>query len=375
MQQVELNLQTAVLATLATVMMIGLGFLRHPSRATRLWALAFLLAMLATFGQIAATVSEMELVRVACVGVILAGPPLIWSGVRAAFGKSSMAWIGLVLGASSAVLLVALAGSDGYILGFRLAFAASAVFAALTAAELIGSPQRGLGMLLPLTIISVIFPMLALANIVIALRAVVEGADDLTATQTVNVLGMPVYLVCAIVSLLYLASAAESDDGKRGARRLPRLTLADRLTRAQARNEATWSLLYINLDDVVDIRLAVGDAAFEQVIQRFTSDVRSAFPTEADIEFRSDTTALVLLTRPEATIRANVRSMLNAISSMDAEQPLSVQLAASVGWVTTATSGYDLDELVRVASAAAVDARLAGGDRWVRVGDATRAVR
>ena len=96
-------------------------------------------------------------------------------------------------------------------------------------------------------------------------------------------------------------------------------------------------------------------------------DVRSAFPTEADIEFRADTIALVLLTRPEVTIRANVRSLLNRISTLSPTQPLAVQMSASVGWATTATSGWNLDDLVRAASAAAVDARLAGGDRWVRV--------
>ena len=369
MQQVELNLETAVLATLATVLMTGLGFLRNPTRATRLWALAFMVVMVATFGHIAAAASGAQLLRVACLGVMFTGPTLLWAGVRTALGKPSFAWVALIQGALAAGLLVVLWDGPWYALGFRAVFAGSAIFAAFTAVELISSPQRGLGMLLPFTIVSAIFPMIAFASVVLTLRTLSGGSDDLAHTQTINVMAMPVYLVCAIVSLLYL-STAQVDGRVADPRHIDRATLVDRLERARARRETSWSLLCVSLDDVIDIRLTVGDAAFGQVIQRFVSNVRSAFPTEADIEFRSDTTAFVLLTRPEATIRANVRSMLNAISTVDADQPLAVQLAASVGWATTATTGYSLDDLARAASAAALDARLAGGDRWVRV-DAT----
>ena len=209
MQTADLSIETAVMATLATVLMIGLGFLRNPTRATRLWALSFIVVMLGSYGAIAGEVTGLESLRVASMGVILVGPTLLWSGVRAKFGKSSLAWVSLVQGVLSVGLLVLLIGSPYYMLGFRVVFAVSASFAALTAAELISSPQRGLNMLLPLTIVSAIFPMLALASLIITLRALTDGSDDLVATTTVNVLAMPVYMVCAIVTLLALSGSSQ----------------------------------------------------------------------------------------------------------------------------------------------------------------------
>lgn len=367
----ELNIEAAGLAALATILIVGLGFLRNPTRATRLWALAFVIVMLGVFGVIATTTSGIEPLQAACVGALLVGPTLLWSGVRARFGKPSLAWVALIQGVVSTGLLVLLSGGDWYELGLRVVFAVSATFAALTAAELISSPQHGLGMSLPLTMVSVLFPMFALASLVITLRSLIDGSDDIAQSHTSNLLAMVVYNFCAVVTLLHL-SAPDRDGRQTGGGRFRRSTLDDRLARAEERQEGSWSLLYISLDDVIDIRLAVGDAAFEIVTDRFTADVRAAFPTEADVVFRSETTAVVLVSRPEATIRANVRSMLNAVATIDPDQPLAVQLAASVGWTTTGTSGYDLDALVREASAAAVDARLAGGDRWVRVGDTPR---
>ena len=372
MRLMDLNLVIAVLATLTTVLMIGLGFLRSPSRATRLWALAFTVTMVGFFGLIAAETAGIAALEAACMGAILTTPTLLCAGVRAKFGKPSRAWAALVQGAASVGLLVALVGTPWYSLGFRLAFAVAATFAALTAVEMLNVSGRRLAMLLPLIIASVIFPLLALASLILTVRSLTDGSEDPSQMLTVTLLAVPAYLVCAVVSLLYLSTA---DVGGRllSAQGTSRVALNDRLARAEARQESSWSLLYVTLDDVPDIRAAVGDAAFQDVIDRFASQVRAAFPTEADIEFRTDTTALVLLTRPDASIRANVRNLLNAVSTLVSTQPLAVQMSASVGWATTATTGYGREDLIRVASAAAVDARLAGGDRWVRVQSGARA--
>lgn len=366
MRLVDMYLGTAVLATLATVMMVGLGFLRNPTRATRWWSLAFMVIMVGSYGVIAAEVLGSPTLRGVAQSVILVGPTLIWSGVRTKLDRSSLAWVGLVQGVATAGILILLSPTPWYALGFQVVFATSSVFAALTVADLVNGPQRGLGMLLPLTLVSAVFPMLALINLIVGLRAATEQTGGLGQNLTSNVLAAPVYLVCAIVSLLYLG-AAEVDGRVPGGRRSARRLLSDRLARAEAAREPSWSMLYISFDDVADVRLAVGDAAFEDIVDRFAAHIRSAFPAEADIEFRSDTVALVLLTRPEATIRTSIRSMLNDISTFRADQPLAVQFSASVGWATTDAVGYDFDVLSDAARVAAVDARLEGGDRWVRV--------
>ncbi len=76
----NLGLAQATVATLGTVMIIGLGFLHRPSRSALLWSLAFVLAMTSTWVSVTGAILDDETVRRAGLGLMLGAPALIWSG-------------------------------------------------------------------------------------------------------------------------------------------------------------------------------------------------------------------------------------------------------------------------------------------------------
>ena len=90
----NLGLAQATVATVGTVMLIGLGFLHRPSRSALLWSLAFVLAMTSTWVSVAGSIVEDEAIRRAGLGLMLGAPALVWSGFRARRGVRALPWVG-----------------------------------------------------------------------------------------------------------------------------------------------------------------------------------------------------------------------------------------------------------------------------------------
>ena len=367
----NLGVSQAAVATLATTLMIGLGFLRRPSTATALWSMAFVLTMITAYASISADTADEETARVAAIGFMFGAPAFIWSGLRAARGAATFAWVAPLQALVSAGVLVVLAGSPAYSTGFAVLYLAASAVAGLTGWELFRGPAHGGGMLLPLTLASGAFMLIGALVAVVAVVTIAmgpAGENDLILVRAVNSVAMIVYIICALVSLLFLSETG--DDGIGGREGDLRRVMQDRLVRAEERDDVAWSLLTMTLDDVAEIRAAAGEGAFTSTMDRMTADARSTFPPESDIGPGGSTgSLLILVPRSENEVREHMRAFLQRLGTMRPGQPLAVQLSASIGWAPVREVGYDLEELITAAAKAEAEARDAGGDGWYRVGN------
>lgn len=364
----NLGIAQAVVAALGTVMIIGLGFLQRPSRPSLLWSLAFILAMVSTWVSLAGEALGNEPVRLLGLGLMLGAPALIWSGFRARRGVRALPWIGLVQSLVSAAALVLAGGTDVYGLIFRVLFFGASVFAGLTLLEIRRSADRYDRLVIPLGLVSAAFLIVGAFTLLVGLVFPTGIGSDLAFVRTLNALGMLIYLVCATVSLLFFTSV--SPVGVHTAASWPQFTVTatDRLARARAGAETSWALLAVRIDDPEEIRAAAGDAPFARIVERFERTVRTSFPAEADIGRDGRGRMVVLIDRPGAVLREHVRTLLREITEMDAAQPISVQLSASVGWAPADVVGYDFAALLAAAQHACDEASERGGDRWQRIG-------
>lgn len=362
----NLGLAQATVATLATVMVIGLGFLHRPSRAALLWSLAFVLAMSSTWISVAGSVVGDEAVRRAGLGLMLGAPALIWSGFRARRHVPALPWIAALQSIATAVAFVLAVDPQVYGMTFRVAFLGAAIFAGLTIVEVRRAADRFERLALPLTVVSAGFVALAGA-IVVAGLALPSSAQDLTLPRILNGLAMLIYLVCATVSVLYFTSV--SPVGTRAARSWPQfsVTAEDRLTRARRAQESSWNVLTIRLDDPDQIRSTIGENGWNRITTAFEAVVAATLPAEADIGRPARGRLVVVVCRPGPVLREHVRTLLRRVTEMDADDWADLQLSASIGWVPAESAWYDLDELVGRAEDAAMTATRLGGDRWERV--------
>ncbi|MCC4248567.1 MULTISPECIES: hypothetical protein [Microbacterium] len=362
----NLGLAQATVATLATVMVIGLGFLHRPSRAALLWSLAFVLAMSSTWVSVAGSVVGDEALRRAGLGLMLGAPALIWSGFRARRGVPALPWIAVVQSIATAVAFVLAVDPQVYGMTFRAAFLGAAVFAGLTIVETRRAADRLERLALPLTVVSAGFVALA-AGIVVAGLALPSNVQDLQLPRLLNGLAMLIYLVCATVSVLYFTSV--SPVGAGDARSWPQFSViaADRLARARRSHESSWAVLAIRLDDPDQIRTTIGENNWNRIVSAFEALVATTLPAEADLGRPARGRVVAVVCRPGTVLREHVRTLLRRVTEMDAGEWSDVQLSASVGWVPAESADYDLPELVQRAEAAALTATGLGGDRWERL--------
>lgn len=362
----NLGLAQATVATLGTIMIIGLGFLHRPSRSALLWSLAFVLAMTSTWVSVTGAILDEEPVRRAGLGLMLGAPALIWSGFRARRGARALAWIGAVQAIVTAVVFVCVTELSAYGLMFRFAFVGAAVFAGLTLAEMRRAADRLERMALPLAVVSAAFVALGVGILISGLSAP-ASIGDLALPRILNSLAMLVFLVCATVSLLYFTSASPS--GRSAASSWPHfvVTATDRLRRAARGREESWAVLTVRLDDPQHLRSAAGENGWIRLVADFENVVAESFPAEADLGRETGGRVVVVLARPDSVLRAHVRTMLQRITELDASSHIGVQLSASVGWVPAEAAGFDLPALIAEADRAAGEATRQGGDRWERV--------
>lgn len=357
---IDIQLAQVIVAAVAMVCMIGLGFLYRPSRAAALWSLTFVVVMLACGGTLVATASGFPRLILVSTGVLLAAPVLIWSGLRALRGATSLSWLALIVAFASCGALVALNGTEAYIWGFRLGFGLTAVFAGLTIVELLRRPERAGSTSMPLAAFSLLVVIAGVVSVAAGLVAPGDPEESLLFLRTINSVGMLAYVVCALVTLLFLARG-ETTSAHRSA--FHDVT-ADRLRRAERAGERSWAMVYIQLDDARDVRSATGDSGFLAIIRRLREDIVETFPTEADVGQLGQASFGVLVALPSTVIRERVRTLLRTVAQP--HEGMRAVTSASIGWAGVAEWGYDIDVLLDAAQEAADRAATAGGDRWER---------
>lgn len=365
-----LAIPVVVISTVATVIFIGLGFLPTPSRATVLWATAFATAMVASYVFIAADITDSIHLRGLSVALMIAPMALIWSGLRAyREAQRQYLWLALTILVLTPAILVTASFTPAYGIVFRILFSATAILAAFTILELrrLGPAVRT--EVLPLLAVSALFIVVAVivvVNGVLVASGVTATVDSMLFIRGINLIGSTGYIVCCLSTTLLLATRA-SGVGMSARFDVFDSVARDRLARAEEATDPWWSMLDIRLDDPGDIRAASSAAAFNATADRFSRDVRSALPADADIEHRGPTRILALVPRAQGGMREILTALLERISTVDSRQPVPIRLSASIGWAPAQVVGYDLDALIASASVAVNEARAAGGDRWERV--------
>ncbi len=366
----SLVIPVIAVTTVATVIFIGLGFLPRPSRATALWASGFAVAMTASYFWIGYEATGSVQVRAVAVGLIIAPMGIMWSGVRAFRGRERTHLpISLLYLVVVPLILVLTAGTPVYGITFRAIFAATGVFAALTIIELLSLGKILRDEVLPMVLAAsfyIVFSVVTIVDGVLVASGVITPTDSLTFVRTLNMIGATVYVVCNLVTTLLLTTRA--DAVHRSITHAQFQTVAeDRLERAKAVADPWWSLLDIRIDNPDDIRAASSTADFNKVSDRFVKEVRAHLPADADIEVMSPTRVVALVPRAQGGLREILTALLENISTVDPSQPVPIGVSASIGWAQVSSVGYDLDDLIIAAAAAAIVARADGGDRWERV--------
>ncbi|WP_194397497.1 hypothetical protein [Microbacterium atlanticum] len=354
----------AVLSTLMSMIMIGLGFLHRPRLATLLWSLMFLTITLSAYGTVVANAGDLHVLADASAGFALGAPVLVWSGLRADRQKRSLPWLGPLLGVVAATTYALTAGAEVHTLAFSLLYLLSATFAALSVVELLRREERSGGRLLPLMVASAALPLIAVASVIAAV-VTLESQNTTPALPDLKAIGLLAYLTCAIVTLLFLARSPDAGGTDEPVDPFP-VVAADKLARAREAAEGGWTLLAVSLDDTESLRVAGGEVAFRRILARFGANVRSSFPADADIGADGTHGYLVLISRPDGVIRDCLRDLLERVSTVTPDQPLAVEFSTSIGWARTADCGYDIATLTAAARQAMERAQRAGGHRWER---------
>ena len=359
----SLTVMHLAIATVCTALMIGLGFLARPQRSTVLWSTMFAVAMAGAISALASAALESRVYWLVSMALTLTLPVIVWSGLRAHNGaRRTFAWLAPAVGAVVVVIFVVGAGTPGFHVAGRVTMLIAASINVLVLQELFRRPERGRGSAVPLAFGSVLWMLLGVVGVIASILNIQENYDLLTQTNSV---GLAIYLICALVSLLFFARG----DGMTAVSTNASAFLAvaaDRLLRGRAAREHTWTLLDIRLDDPDDLRAAAGETGYAGLSARFHDIVRTTFPAEADIAALTDTRAVVLLARTESAVRSLTRQLMERLATTDDEAPIMLQLSVSIGWADAVTADYDLETMMTAASARAERAVADGGDRWQR---------
>lgn len=371
MTHVDVTIVIVALATTCTIITIGLGFLPFPGRAAAIWSSGFAVAMLSSYLLVAADQIDSSALRAAAHGPFLCAAAFIWVGLRARRGREPIMLLPTI--AVFSVFTVALgltAETTAYGTVVRIAFAAAALSAGLTVWELLRLRRAELEMSLPLLVACVGFVGLALLTVIDGIVRWIDGRAGQTEADTsrlyaLNELVAVLYLVCALVSLLYLIRRRSQSADPQQTPDFSSIA-SDRLARAKAADDRWWSLLDVRLDDPGELLEASSGRAFQRVTARFASDIRDVMPPEADLHAVSRTQFLVLLPRPDTAVRALLSQLLERVGTLTDQQAVPVRLSASIGVAAAPLVDWDLDRLRAAAAEAAAHAQVSGGDRWER---------
>jgi hypothetical protein len=371
MMDIDVTIVLVALATTCTIVMIGLGFLPYPSRASVIWSAGFATVMVCSYLLVAADATGTSILRAIAHGPTLCAIGFLWVGLRARRGRDDV-HLFPTIGVFS-VLTIALAltaETDWYGIVLRLAFAVGGVASALVASELLRIKKPLREMTTPLIVAALGFAVLSAVLLFDGISRVAQGTwqqgeVDMLALRTLNELAASLYLVCALVTVLALTRAGDTPATTHQITDF-RLIATDRLGRAKAAGDRWWSLLDIRLDDPVELLEASSARAFDRVTSRFTDDIRAVMPPEADIHIVSPTRHVILVPRSDTSVRALMSQLLEKVATVTDTQAVPVRLSASIGVAAAPIADYDLDRLSEAAAQAASHAQLAGGDRWER---------
>lgn len=371
MEHIDVTIVLVAVATTCTIIMIGLGFLPHPGRAASIWSSGFALAMLSCYLLVAADQIGSHHLRGAAHGPILCAVAFVWIGLRARRGREPIMLIPTIVVFSAATVVLGLTAETlAYGTVFRVSFLLAAATAGFAAWELLRLRKAEREMSLPLIVVACGFVGLAVLVAIDGLIRLAEGTigeteADLQDLYDLNEVVALLYLICALVTLLYLARrGAQTNEQQQTVEFFG--VARDRLARAQVAGDRWWSLIDVRLDDAGELLDASSGRAFQRITARFADDIRTVMPPEADIHAVSPTQVLVLLPRPDTAVRGLLSRLLDRVGALTDQPAVPIRLSASIGVAAAPLADYDLDRLTAAAGEAAAHAQISGGDRWER---------
>lgn len=371
MEHIDVTIVLVAVATTCTIIMIGLGFLPHPGRAASIWSSGFALAMLSCYLLVAADQIGSHHLRGAAHGPILCAVAFVWIGLRARRGREPIMLLPTIVVFSAATVVLGLTAETlAYGTVFRVSFLLAAATAGLAAWELLRLRKAEREMSLPLIVVACGFVGLAVLVAIDGLIRLAEGTigeteADLQDLYDLNEVVALLYLICALVTLLYLARrGAQTNEQQQTVEFFG--VARDRLARAQVAGDRWWSLIDVRLDDAGELLDASSGRAFQRITARFADDIRAIMPPEADIHAVSPTQVLVLLPRPDTAVRGLLSRLLDRVGTLTDQPAVPIRLSASIGVAAAPLADYDLDRLTAAAGEAAAHAQISGGDRWER---------
>jgi len=358
----------AAVASLAMMLVIGVGFLLSPGRATLDWSFAFALLTIASYGGVAALLLDSDPLRRVSLAAVMAVPALMWSGVRAMRGVADLVWVGAAFALFSAGVLLVSAGTSWDAVAYRGMFLVAAAFAVLLIVEWWRMPRPRPRALLLLVAASAVLAVAVIGAAAIGPVLTSAVVNDEIIGLVVSAAGVA-YVVGAVVaaiappirSLLAARGSAASLEWEAFER-----SAALACRQAQATSEAC-SMVHIQLDDAAEIQDTSGRATLAQLSREVEAAIRSVVPPDALIGQPRVGRFVVLIRRPDAEIRDLVREVLRGITRIELEGR-DLQPSASAGWAQSSTVGYEPGALGYMAAEAAAIASEKGGDRWERVG-------
>lgn len=375
----DLVIAQTTVVTVCVAIMIWLGLLGRPSRATLYWTYGFILALLGSYASFtSAAMGQDVLLHPVAIGITCGLPTLIWSGLRVLARKRAYVWTGIVQSAASVAILWTTTELDAGFVIFTWLVLASGIAAAFGAIEVLRGAFRGSRFGTPLVTASGILLLLGVAGVIGS--GVGSDANSEIAFARGLVLATTCYLICATVSLLYLANrragARDVLDALDGYMPEPMMrgVVREKLVRAAKRGEQNWSFIDIRIDDAIDLREATGDATFGTIARRVEAVVADVFPAEADLARIVPGQITIFVAQTSAAVRELVRTVLNSVGAPQADAPTNLRITVSAGIVTVDLQSDTYETLAAIAGRAAEQSQLQGGDRWVRVGNRRSAV-
>ena len=371
------TMQLAVITVtiVAGVMFILDTVLRTADAAGRLWAVAFMSGILASFAY-ATWIVNPEAWWAVAIGnaAVVLSPALLWCGARAYNGRSTFAWIALVAAGAAAVAVLAEGADGGDWAGALAMFSLIALFAALGVWESVRAPMRVHWAARGLT---VIFVVVAVYYATRAVAFVVIGPDDpwfkgALGTESAGFVLISLMIV-AVVSLVvlqgervprtssrkdlalsYSADGVLNDDSFRE-------IVGDWLERANYHDEQLV-FMRIDVDELDALNTAFGRSVGNQLLAEFTEVVRRHGSPHSDIGH--DGPGSLVLVAPFARLDLaadDAEAVQRGLRDHRIEATQGLRLSASIGLAGTDRFGYDFDRLMEAARDSAASAREKGG--------------
>lgn len=369
------QLAVITVAVVAGVMFILDTVLRTADAAGRVWAVAFMSGILASFSYATWIVSPEAwwAVAVGNAAVVLS-PALLWCGARAYNGRRTFAWIALVAAGAAAVAVLAEGAEGGDWAGALVMFSFIALFAALGVWETLRAPIRVHWAARGLTVIFVIVTVYYSTR---AVGFVVLGPEDpwFRAALGTEAAGFVLIslMIVAVVSLVilqgervprtsgrrdsapsYSADAVLNDDPFRE-------IVGDWLERANYHDEQLV-LMRIEVDELDALNTAFGRSVGTQLLAEFTEVVRRHGSPNSDIGH--DGPGALVMVAPFARLDLaadDAEAVQRGLREHRIEAAQGLRLSASIGIAGTDRFGYDFDALMTAAADAAANARAKGG--------------